>query len=149
MSVRFHIDPADPRPIYQQIMDEIRRALVVGTLEPDAPLPSVRQLAGELRINPNTVQQAYRELEREGLVYVQRGQGTFLSSRALPEEERVRLTAQVAARALRDAWRHGLGAEELISALKKAAAGDGRGLPAASGATLEAAPDDRPGGNEA
>jgi GntR family transcriptional regulator len=146
MSIRFRIDPADPRPIYLQIMDEIRRALVVGTLEPEAPLPSVRQLAGELRINPNTVQQAYRELEREGLVYVQRGQGTFLSSRALPEVERARLTAQVAVRALRDAWRHGLGAEELITALKEAAAGDGHGPRTAA---PEAAPDDRPGGTEA
>lgn len=146
MSIRFRIDAADPRPLYMQIMDEIRRALVVGTLEPESPLPSVRQLASDLRINPNTVQQAYRELEREGLVYVQRGQGTFVSSRALPEEERARLIALVAERALRDAWRHGLGAEELIAALEEAAAGNDHGPP-------NPAPDpragDRPEGTEA
>jgi len=78
MPIIFHIDPADSRPIYLQIMDEVRRAVVVGTLGPDSPLPSVRQLAADLRVNPNTVQQAYRELEREGLIYVRRGQGTFV-----------------------------------------------------------------------
>ena len=120
MPVYFIIDPADIRPIYIQIMDEVRRALVVGTLAPDAPLPSVRQLAAELRINPNTVQQAYRELEREGLIYVRRGQGTFVSTTARPESERATVSTKVAQRALRDAYRHGLTREELIETISKA-----------------------------
>ena len=73
------INTADPRPIYVQIMDEVRRAIVLDTLRPEDPLPSVRQLAGDLRVNPNTVAQAYRELERSGTVYVRRGQGTFVA----------------------------------------------------------------------
>jgi len=73
------IDETDPRPIYQQIVDEVRRALVLGSLGEEDPLPSVRQLAADLRVNPNTVQQAYRELEREGLVYVRRGLGTYVA----------------------------------------------------------------------
>jgi GntR family transcriptional regulator len=70
------LDSNDPRPIYVQIVDEVRRALVVGDLAADDPLPSVRRLATDLRVNPNTVSQAYRELERDGVVEVRRGQGT-------------------------------------------------------------------------
>ncbi len=62
------VDANDTRPLYVQIMDEVRRALIVGTVAVDEALPSVRQLAGDLRINPNTVSQAYRELERECFV---------------------------------------------------------------------------------
>ena len=115
------INPSDPRPIYHQIMDEIRRALVVGTLVPDDPLPSVRQLAGELRINPNTVQQAYRELEREGVVHVKRGLGTFVSDALSRRSERQELARALAERALREAHRHALSADELIAALREAA----------------------------
>lgn len=113
------IDPADSRPIYVQIMDEVRRAMVVGTLETDDPLPSVRQLATELRVNPNTVQQAYRELEREGIVYVRRGQGTFVKNGADPTRERADLAAGVAERAVRDAYRHGIGLDELIGQIRE------------------------------
>jgi GntR family transcriptional regulator len=113
------INTADPRPIYVQIMDEVRRALVVGTLRAEDPLPSVRQLAADLRLNPNTVAQAYRELEREGVVYVRRGQGTFVTERASPKDERGALARDVAARALLDAHRHGIGVDELIEAIRR------------------------------
>ena len=119
MSINFNIDPADTRPIYMQIMDEVR-ALVLETLKPDDPLPSVRQLAADLRVNPNTVQQAYRELERGGLIYVRRGQGTFVSQSAEPAVERETISRQVAERALRDAYLHGLTYPELINALEGA-----------------------------
>ena len=115
------IDPTDARPIYQQIMDEVRRALAVGTVGPQDPLPSVRQLASDLRVNPNTVQQAYRELERAGVVYVRRGQGTFISESSRREEERSLLIRQLAERALRDAWRHGVDIDEFMAALRDAA----------------------------
>ena len=74
-----NLDPRDPRPLYLQIMDEVRRALVVGTLRAEDPMPSVRELASQLVVNPRTVSQAYQELEREGVLYVRRGQGTFVS----------------------------------------------------------------------
>lgn len=114
------IDSSDPRPIYSQIVDEVRRALVLGTLAPDDPLPSVRQLAVELRVNPNTVSQAYRELEREGLVHVRRGQGTYISETNLNGTERRALARDVAVRALRDAHRNGLSVDELIDAVRTA-----------------------------
>lgn len=121
--MRITIRTADPRPIYVQIVDEVRRAIVTGVLNPDEPLPSVRRLAAELRVNPNTVQQAYRELERSGAVYVLRGQGTFVSaSAASSERERAELAVGVAERSLREAYRHGLTVDELVSAIREAAA---------------------------
>jgi GntR family transcriptional regulator len=125
--VLISIDPADARPIYVQIMDEVRRAVVLGTVRPDDPLPSVRQLAGELRVNPNTVQQAYRELERDGLVYVLRGQGTFVAEEGAVQTDRERreLARMVADRALREAYRNGLSPEELVEAIGRAAVDGG------------------------
>jgi len=119
------IDTADARPIYVQIMDEIKRAVVVGTVSPHDSLPSVRQLAADLRVNPNTVQQAYRELERAGRVYVRRGQGTFVAeSDGEPQRSRDRqeLSDMVAQRALREAYRNGLSGDELVEAIRRAAA---------------------------
>lgn len=125
------IDPADARPIFVQIMDEVRRGIVLGSLGEDDPLPSVRQLASELRVNPNTVQQAYRELEREKVVYVRRGRGTFVAPRAPTgsDEDRERLASGVAQRALQEAFRHGLDADELIEAIRRLAKGEHEGGP--------------------
>lgn len=111
----------DARPIYVQIMDEIRRAIVVGGLDGDEPLPSVRELASSLQVNPNTVSRAYRELERDGIVYMRRGRGTFVSPEADRERDRERLAREVAERALRDARRHSLDAAELVEAIRSAA----------------------------
>lgn len=124
------IDAGEPRPIYVQIMDEIKRAVVLGTVSPDEALPSVRQLAAELRVNPNTVQQAYRELERSGLVYVRRGQGTFVAEEAAVQSDRERrdLAAMVAERALREAYRNGVSAGELVAAIQGAESGSGAGV---------------------
>jgi GntR family transcriptional regulator len=115
------IDPGQRRPIYLQIMDEVRRGRVVGALQPGDLLPSVRQLATELGVNPNTVKQAYRELEREGVVHMRRGQGTFASDMTVNGAERKRMLREVAKRALRDAQRHGAATEELIESIREAA----------------------------
>ena len=124
-----NLDPNDGRPRYLQIIDEVRRAIVVGSLRAEDPLPSVRELAAELVINPRTVSQAYQELEREGVIYVRRGQGTFVSptTQRATSERRKSLTRQVAKRALRDARRHGLDAEELMNAIQKIAADEAKG----------------------
>ena len=119
------IDTSDPRPVYRQIADEIRRCVSVGILKPDEPLPAVRKLADELKVNANTVQHAYRTLEREGDVYVKRGLGTFISPRA-KEHGRGRSAAvarQIAGRMLREGFRHGLLASDLIAALEEIAPG--------------------------
>lgn len=73
----------DAKPIYEQIKDGIRRLLLSNAIEADEKLPSVRELASSLAINPNTIQRAYRELEAEGYVYTKQGKGTFASTTAM------------------------------------------------------------------
>lgn len=73
------IDYKDPRPIYEQIIEKLQELIVKGILEPDSQLPSVRSLAMELSINPNTIQKAYGELERRGYLYTVKGKGSFVS----------------------------------------------------------------------
>jgi len=68
----------DNMPIYLQIMDRIKMDIVTETLQPNSKLPSVREMAAKLKVNPNTLQRAYQELERLGIVYTQRGMGTFV-----------------------------------------------------------------------
>ena len=69
----------DAKPIYEQIKDGLRRLVVSGALEAGDKLPSVRELATQLAINPNTIQRAYRELENEGYIYTVSGKGTFVA----------------------------------------------------------------------
>lgn len=116
--MRVAIDPRANAPIYVQIMDEVRRLIAIGELAPDDPLPSVRALAAELRVNHNTIVQAYRELERDGVIYVRRGQGTFVAAQRQPQAQRAKLLGEVAARATTDAHRHGFTTNELIGALQ-------------------------------
>ena len=71
------INYRDTRPFYQQIKDNVRHLVVSGALKKDDKLPSVRELAASLAINPNTIQRAYRELENEGYIYTLPGKGTF------------------------------------------------------------------------
>ena len=78
----------DPRPIYEQVKDSLRRLIVSGALPPEEKLPSVRELASELAINPNTIQRAYRELEGEGYICSVPGKGSFACQRAGVDEQR-------------------------------------------------------------
>jgi GntR family transcriptional regulator len=125
------LEPSSSRPVFQQIADEVHRSIAVGVLKPNDPLPAVRTLATELKVNANTVQHAYRELEREGVVYVKRGIGTFIA--AAPREMKGRHQAvarQIAERMLREAYRQGILASDLIAALEEIA--PARGTPARS-----------------
>src|SRR3954467_5382148 len=126
------LDPRDERPLYQQIVDQVRRALVDGTLRAEDPLPSVRELAGQLVVNPRTVSQAYRELEDEGVIYVKRGLGTFVAPTIHPDR-RVRraLVRGVAERAVVEARRSGLGVDELVTMIWEVAA-EGEGADSAA-----------------
>lgn len=74
------LDYRDSRPLYQQLKDSLRRMMLTGLLEPDEKLPSVRSLATQLAINPNTIQRAYAELEAEGYIYSVAGRGSFVSA---------------------------------------------------------------------
>ena len=73
------LDYRDSRPLYQQVKDSLRRMMLTGLLEPDEKLPSVRSLATQLAINPNTIQRAYMQLEQEGLIYPVKGTGNFIA----------------------------------------------------------------------
>lgn len=76
------LDYRDGRPLYQQVKDDLRRMMLTGLLPPDEKLPSVRSLATQLAINPNTIQRAYNELEAEGYIYSVAGKGSFVSGTA-------------------------------------------------------------------
>ena len=73
------INYRDPHPIYEQIKSELRRLMLTGALPPGSRLPSVRELAGQLAINPNTIQRAYRELEADGYILSVAGKGSFVA----------------------------------------------------------------------
>ena len=72
-----HLDYRDSRPIYEQVKDGFRQRIIQEIIQKDEKLPSVRELATALTINPNTIQKAYRELEAEGYLYTIAGKGTF------------------------------------------------------------------------
>lgn len=78
----------DSRPIYEQIKDGLRKLIVTGAMGPDEKLPSVRSLATQLSINPNTIQRAYNELENEGYIYSVPGKGSFAAGNAGADEAR-------------------------------------------------------------
>jgi GntR family transcriptional regulator len=115
------IDSRSTIPLYAQIATRIKVAIAAGDLSPGSGLPSVRQLAGQLRINPATVVQAYRELESEGFVEMRQGAGTFV--RDLPEqrreEERSQQATAFARRTLAEAGRLRISPRELQAALAR------------------------------
>lgn len=84
-----HLDYRDSRPIHQQVRDGLRRLMVTGVLSAGDRLPSVRKLAMELAINPNTIQRAYAQLEAEGYVYSVTGRGTFVAEQADQNQRRI------------------------------------------------------------
>ncbi len=73
------LDYKDTRPIYEQVADKLQKLIINGVLEPDSKMPSVRSLAMELSINPNTIQKAYGELERTCFLYTVKGRGNFVT----------------------------------------------------------------------
>jgi len=108
--MRLNLSPASPIPMYLQIAEQVRRAIAAGTLRAGDELPSVRALASEHLINPNTVARAYLELEREGLLAKRRGSGTYVSSAAptLGEAHRLAVVAELIDQALAAAEEFGL-----------------------------------------
>ncbi len=78
--MQFRIDNASSRPVYQQIMDQIKRDIAMGRLIKNEKLPTVRQLAGQIAINPNTIAKAYRQLEQQGIIVTKAGSGAFVAN---------------------------------------------------------------------
>ncbi|MEK5034536.1 GntR family transcriptional regulator [Paenibacillus sp. FSL R7-0302] len=99
----FELDVRSRKPIYEQLTDKVKELIMHGILRADEQLPSVRALSSQLTVNPNTIQKAYRELEREGYIYSLQGKGNFVaelqqgqseSKRAELKEELLRLMAE-------------------------------------------------------
>ena len=109
------IDTSNGVPIYIQIVEQIKRTVALGRLKPEDGLPSVRQLALDLTINPNTVARAYLELEHQGVIYKRQGQGTFISSRAVEvsRRERNKIVSALFEKAIVEAVNSGMTAMEI------------------------------------
>ena len=114
-----HLNSRDPRPIYEQIMDNLRRLIVSGGIAPGERLPSVRELASQLAINPNTIQRAYRELENQGYLVTLPGKGTFAAENLSLEARRMDLLWQQLERAADELRFAGITQAELIARLQK------------------------------
>lgn len=108
-----NINYRDPRPIYEQVKDGFRQLIISGVLPTDTKMPSVRELATSLTINPNTIQRAYRELENEGYIVSVPGRGSFVTDAAQAAEERKRELKEKIAELLRELRMLDVSTEEL------------------------------------
>src|SRR5256885_16970262 len=113
----FAINPTDPAPIWRQIEEGVRRMIALGALQPGAAVPSVRDLAKDLRVNPNTVARAYQRLTDGGVLVVKRGEGTYVADvPAQPRKsERHEMLRDAAVRYAGTAISTGAGVEEAVS----------------------------------
>src|SRR6516225_8872179 len=116
----FHLDLHSGVPVYRQIIDQVRGGMAAGTLLPGDQLPTVRQLAVDLAINPNTVVRAYRELELGGLLETHQGTGTFIAERKAAKDNaaRDRQLAQIVGDCVARAGAAGFTVDELIEQLR-------------------------------
>jgi GntR family transcriptional regulator len=122
-SFSFHLDLGSGVPVYRQIIDQVLGAVAVGVLLPGDQLPTVRQLAVDLSVNPNTVVRAYRELELRNITETQQGTGTFISKTEIEEDQaqRHRRLSQFVGDFLARAGREGFAISELIDYLNDVA----------------------------
>ena len=113
------IDYHDKRPIYEQVIERFQMLILNGALEPDEQLPSVRSLAVDLSINPNTIQKAYGELERRGLIYSIKGRGNFVSSQKDVVKEQQELLLEDLKRQLKICKESGIDSRHLLDCVKE------------------------------
>ena len=115
------IDYSDKRPIYEQIAGRFQALIVSGVMEADEKLPSVRSLAVELSINPNTIQRAYMELEKDGFIYTVKGRGNFVKK----DDELMRRQKEKLLTGLEEpvgvCLRQGIDKKEILGCVEKAA----------------------------
>lgn len=113
------LDYKDTRPIYEQVVDKLQKLIINGVLEPDSKMPSVRSLAMELSINPNTIQKAYAELERAGFLYTIKGRGNFVTyHEGLYELKRQEYQEKIE-EILKEAEEIGISRKEMLDALAR------------------------------
>ena len=114
----------DPRPIYEQLEEKLRRLILSGAIAEGEKLPSVRELASQLAINPNTIQRAYRELEQNGFIYSVPGKGSFAGKLSGVDEGRRRELREKLLAIWTELLQLGETPEHLISLLRQIAAGE-------------------------
>ncbi|MEX0653830.1 MAG: GntR family transcriptional regulator [Phycisphaeraceae bacterium] len=117
------LDHHSGEPIYRQILEQVKFAIASGRLPPGERLPSIRALAGQLKINPRTVVKAYEELEHAGLAVMRQGQGVYVreSGGGVPAAARRKALQQMAERMLAEAARLGASGDEVYAAIEAAA----------------------------
>jgi GntR family transcriptional regulator len=113
------LDYKDRRPIYEQVVDRFKELIVSRVLVPDSQLPSVRNLAMELSINPNTIQKAYTVLEQQGLIYSVKGKGSFIAENSHLIQERKNQVFQSLFLLIHEAKNLGITQEQLISKVEE------------------------------
>src|ERR1700719_1364402 len=120
LGVRLHLDVHTGVPVYRQIVDQVRGAIAAGALIAGDQLPTVRQLAVDLEVNPNTVVRAYRELEYGGLLETHQGTGTFISDQKIPRagDERQRQLGQIVSDAIARAGAAGFTVQDILDQLR-------------------------------
>ena len=118
--MHFSIDTKSGVPLYRQVIEQVKFAVARGDLRPGDRLPTVRQLAVDLSINPNTVIRAYRELEIEGMIETQQGSGTFVGDRRpdVDRLERQRMLDQILTDMLARASAYGFTLDEVLEGLR-------------------------------
>lgn len=107
------LDYKDRRPIYEQVAEKLEELMLLGVLGENEPLPSVRSLAMELSINPNTIQRAYAELERQGYIYTVKGKGSFVAENSVMKEKRKKDLLIQVSEVIEEAIRLGISGEEI------------------------------------
>lgn len=117
----FHVNPSSGVPIYLQIESQVKNAVAAGALKRDQPMPSVRKLAAELRINPNTVARAYQELERGGVISTVPGGGSYVAGNfpRFLKSEKLRRLQPYARQIAVEGIQLGLNEEEIIKAVQE------------------------------
>jgi len=113
------IDYKDTRPIYEQVVERFKTLILKGVMQPDEQMPSVRNLAMELSINPNTIQKAYAELERQDFIYTVKGRGSFVSGDGKLVETRKRECLEEILRLVREVLELGMTKMELTLEIEK------------------------------
>lgn len=109
----------DKRPIYEQVMDRLKELMVVGALPENTQLPSVRSMAVELSINPNTIQRAYGELERQGYIYSIKGKGNFVAENERLRDLKIDEIKRRLEEVIEEARKLGLRDEEIIALIRQ------------------------------
>jgi len=119
--MKIHLDLKSGVPFYRQIIDQVKSSIATGRLEPGNRLPTVRQLAVDLSVNPNTVSRAYTELELTGLVDTHMGSGTFVGQKKVEQDdvERRRILDEISQEFLSRASSHGFNLDDILANLEQ------------------------------